>query len=291
MYELIQAGKQSYYLDCPSKIGFYLEEPDKVTLIDSGNDKDAGKKALKTCLDQGWHVTRILNTHSNADHIGGNQVVTARTGCKAFAPGLESAFASYPYLESAFLFGGYPMKPLRNKFLTAPPCECEPLTEDCLPKGLTSLALPGHFFDMVGFCADDGVVFLADCLASEQTLDKYPFSFLYDVKSYLETLDMVADLSASLFVPSHAPAVEDIRPLAQINRDKVLENIDWILRLCRTPMVQEELLKQIFDHFSLSLDFNQYVLVGSTLRSYLAFLYDEGRIKAEFVDNRLLWSI
>jgi hypothetical protein len=37
------------------------------------------------------------------------------------------------------------------------------------------------------------------------------------------------------------------------------------------------------------MDWNQYVLVGSTLRSYLAYLLDQGRLSAEFVENRLLW--
>ena len=37
------------------------------------------------------------------------------------------------------------------------------------------------------------------------------------------------------------------------------------------------------------MNFEQYVLVGSTVRSYLAWLKDEGRIRAEFSDNMLLW--
>ena len=47
MYELIQAGERTYYIDCPSKIGIYRIDDEKVCLIDSGNDKDAGKKVLK----------------------------------------------------------------------------------------------------------------------------------------------------------------------------------------------------------------------------------------------------
>ena len=35
--------------------------------------------------------------------------------------------------------------------------------------------------------------------------------------------------------------------------------------------------------------FEQYVLVGSTVKSYLAWLKDTGRLTALFEDNRLLW--
>ena len=44
MYELIRAGERSYYIECPAKIGVYLAGEGGVYLIDSGNDKDAGRK-------------------------------------------------------------------------------------------------------------------------------------------------------------------------------------------------------------------------------------------------------
>ena len=47
MYELEQIGKQSYYINCPAKIGIYRRNDKDVYLIDSGNDKEAGKKVLK----------------------------------------------------------------------------------------------------------------------------------------------------------------------------------------------------------------------------------------------------
>ena len=40
MYELEQIGKQSYYINCPAKIGIYRRNDKDVYLIDSGNDKE-----------------------------------------------------------------------------------------------------------------------------------------------------------------------------------------------------------------------------------------------------------
>lgn len=54
-------------------------------------------------------------------------------------------------------------------------------------------------------------------------------------------------------------------------------------------MCFEQLLKQLFDDYSLTMTFEQYVLVGSTVRSYLAWLKDSGRLSLEFKDNLLLW--
>ena len=38
------------------------------------------------------------------------------------------------------------------------------------------------------------------------------------------------------------------------------------------------------------MNFEQYVLVGSTVRSYLAWLKDTGRVDAVFEDHMLLWQ-
>lgn len=152
------------------------------------------------------------------------------------------------------------------------------------------LPLPGHFFDMCGFRTDDGVWFLADCLTSETVIEKYHVQFLYDVAGYLETLDKVCTLEGRLFIPAHADAVSDIRPLAEVNRAKVQEILGVVLELCREPVGFEDLLQKVFTHYHLTMDFSQYVLVGSTVRSYLAYLLDKGAVTAIFTENRLLWQ-
>lgn len=289
MYELIRAGERSYYIECPAKIGVYLAGEGGVYLIDSGNDKDAGRKVRQILERNSWKLLGIVNTHSNADHIGGNQYLQRQTGCRVFAAGTEAEFTRNPLLEPSFLFGGCPPKALRHKFLMAQPSGAEDVTAEGFPAELEIIPLPGHFFDMIGIKTPDGTAFIADCLSSEATLGKYGFPFIYDVAAYLDTLERVKALEAELFVPAHAPATGDIGPLADINRDHVLALGEFVLGLCGEPSCFEDILKRSFDQYGLTLDFQQYVLVGSTLRSILAWHLDAGRCEALFCDNRLLW--
>ena len=289
MYELNHITGNSYYIQSPSKMGLVKLNDTDVCLIDSGNDKDAGRKVRQLLDANGWHLTAIYNTHSNADHIGGNQYLQNQTGCRVYAPGIECDLTRHPLLEPAFLYGGYPPKELRHKFLMAKPSDAQELTAACLPEGFEWLPLPGHFFDMVGFRTPDDVVYLADCLSSRETLDKYQIGFLYDVAAYLDTLEKVKTMQAAAFVPAHAQVTEDIAPLAQYNIDKVHEIADHMVELCAEPVMFEELLKKLFDDYGLTLTFEQYVLVGSTVKSYLAWLKDTGHLTALFEDNRLLW--
>lgn len=290
MYELIQVSEQSYYIESPSKIGLVRLGGADVCLIDSGNDKDAGRKVRQILDANGWHLTAIYNTHSNADHIGGNRYLQGQTGCRVYAPGIECEFTRNPILEPSFLYGAFPPKELRHKFLMAQESDAKPLTPEVLPQGFEIILLPGHFFDMVGFRTGDDVVYLADCLSSRETLDKYQITFIYDVAAYLETLERVKTMRARMFVPAHAGAAEDIAPLAQYNIDKVWEIAEKITSLCAEPIGFEALLQKVFEAFGLTMNFEQYVLVGSTVRSYLAWLKDTGKITASFEQNLLLWQ-
>ena len=289
MYELIPVTENSYYVQSPAKIGLVKLGGAEVCLIDSGNDKDAGRKVRQILDAQGWKLTAIYNTHSNADHIGGNKYLQGQTGCRIYAPGIEQAFTQYPVLEPSFLYGGCPCKDLRHKFLMAQGSGAEPLTPGVLPEGFELIPLPGHFFDMVGYRTPDGVVYLADCLSSRETLDKYQIGFIYDVAAYLDTLEKVKTLTARMFVPAHAPAAEEIADLAQYNIDKVWEIAGRILELCGEPLCFETILQRLFAAYQLTMDFQQYVLVGSTVRSYLSWLKDTGKLSAAFEDNLLLW--
>ena len=271
MYELIQVLNNTYYINCPAKIGLYLDVDKGVYLIDSGNDKEAGRKVRQILDKNGWTLRAILCTHSHA-------------------PGIERDFTRHTLLEPALLYGGFPPKALRHKFLMAQESDADELASAELPEGFEIIPLPGHCFEMVGFRTPDDVVFLADCLSSRATLEKYRIGFIYDVQAYLDTLEKVKSLSGAFFVPSHAEACEDVSELAQYNIDTVNEIAGRIKSICTQSVNFEALLKRLFDEYALELSFEQYALVGSTVKSYLAWLMEKGQLKAECKNNMLLWE-
>ena len=287
--ELIQVGEKTYYIKNPTNIGIYKIDEENIFLIDTGNDKEAGRKILKIINEQCWNIQGIINTHSNADHIGGNKFIQDRTNCNIYSYNIEKSFTEYPILESSFLYGGYPFKELRNKFLLAKNSTVINI-DDNLPDGLECFPLKGHFFDMIGIKTSDNILFLADSLFSEETITKYHLFFIYDVKEFLNTLEKLKDMKAKLFIPSHCEATTNIDLLIEINRNKVNEIAETIYSLCKVEMTFEEILKCIFDRYSLTMNMNQYVLVGSTIKSYLSYLHDENKISYEFKDNKMIWK-
>ena len=289
MYELVQVSDSCYYIDSPVKAGLVKTGDNTVCLIDSGNDSSAGKKIKRIIESNGWTLQAIYNTHSHADHIGGNQYLQTQTGCSIYAAGIERDFTVHPILESSYLYGGNPPSELRHKFLFAKESNAKLLTEDTVPSGWDIIPLPGHSFDMVGFRTPDNIVYLADCLSSRETLEKYQISFLTDVEQYLNTLEIVKTIEGNLFIPAHTEPTDNITQLAQYNIDKVNEIADMIADICSTPLMSEQVLKQLFDRYELTMTPEQYVLVGSTVRCYLTWMKESGRLTQEIDRNMLLW--
>lgn len=286
------SGK-TYVARGPSNVGMYDGGGGGAVLIDSGNDDDAGKRLVRACASLGLVPTLVANTHSHADHCGGNAYLQAKTSCGIAAPRTEAAFVECPLLEPSFVWGGYPLAPLRSKFMMAKPSRVtELLDPPCAlgDTGIRVLPLPGHSYAMAGYRTPDSVFFVADALASPVILDKYPIFVLYDVEAELSTLDELARIDADWFVPSHAPPTQDIRPLAAYNREKILAVADFVLESCAVPISPEELLARLPDRFGIELNHTQYALMGSTLRSYLAWLVGRKEIASSVERGRLLFE-
>lgn len=285
--ELIQLGERTYYIKNPTNIGIYKIDDENIYLIDSGNDKDAGKKILKIIEENNWKVKGIISTHSNADHVGGNKVIQDRTNCKIYTKGIEKVITEYPILEPSLLYGAYPFKELRNKFLMAQESKVEEIDNI---EGLEIIEIKGHYFDMIGIKTSDDVYFLGDSLFSEDTINKYHIFFIYNVKEYLETLELLETLEGKLFIPSHVDATNNIKDLINLNRNKINEIISKILEYCKKERTIEEIIKYLFDEYNLVMNVNQYFLNGSTIKAYLSYLKEEEKINYLFKDNIMYWK-
>lgn len=290
MYELVQVGKNTYYIESPAKIGLYRVNENDVYLIDSGNDKNAGRKVRQILEKNNWNLKAIVNTHSNADHIGGNCYLQQQTGCQIFSNGIETAFTKHPILETSFLYGGYPPKDLRHKFLMANESDALDISDKDFPKELEVIHLLGHFFHMIGLRTPDNVVFLADCITSRAVLEKYQITFIYDVAAFLDTLDLIENMEADIYIPAHTEVMTDIKELVSLNRKKVFEVADKLLEFCAEPTNFESILQKVFNEYGLTMNFEQYVLVGSTVRSFLSWLRDNNKADVIFENNMLLWK-
>ncbi len=289
MYEVIDFGKRTHYIDCPAKIGIFNLDGQDVCLIDSGNSKDTAKKILKILNEKGWNLKTVINTHGHADHVGGNAYLQEKTGCEILCRGVDHALTTHTLVNSSYLCGANSPKVCRGKFFYAEPADVKPLTQENLPKGLEMLSADGHSFSQTIIKTTDNAWFMADSFAGRETIEKYGIVFVQNVEKYLESLEMLKTLEGEYFIPSHVAPSSDIKELVMFNIEKTYQVIDDILCFTAEKITFECLIKKLFDKYGLKLDFSQNMLIGSTIKSYLTHLLDGGKIQAVFEDNMQYW--
>lgn len=297
MYEIMNGTNQGKYIVSPSTVGLYIsgeteEGKKKGWLIDTGNDKDAGKKILRSLEGAGIELQGIFLTHHHADHAGGCRMLQNRRGVPAWSKGMEACIAEKPVMETMLLYGGDPPKELRHKFLMAQACGCGDIAKhpEALPGGLEIIDLSGHSPEMTGFRTGDGCIYLADCVADEAMLEKHKMWVVYNVEDYLRTLRRVREMKAEIFIPSHTKPTEDIKGLADLNIEAAQECADMIERLIREPVCGDELIRAVFEEIKMDFSIPQYVLIGSTVRAYLTYLEKNGRAVQETEDGLAVWQ-
>jgi glyoxylase-like metal-dependent hydrolase (beta-lactamase superfamily II) len=287
---LVRLARNTWLVPGPTNIGL-VETASGAWLVDSGNDKESGRKLLRILRERGLTLRGIVNTHSNADHTGGNAYLQGMTGCGIYATEIESAFIRTPTLESGMLWGGFPVKELRSKFFEAKPSNVTGIVSEssCL-EGLRFIPLPGHYLGQIGVMTDDGVLFLGDSLFGERVLEKYKVPFVYDVKAFKASAELIRGTAAELYVPSHGEITTDIGPMIDRNLAAIHRIEETLREILVSKKPFELVLSELCDRFGVRLDCAQYALIGSTVRSFLSYLHYEGRAEYRFENNTMFWT-
>lgn len=292
MFDLIKLTDKTFYIDIPTKIGVYKLDEKRVMLIDSGLNAKTAQRVLDILRENGLEIAFILNTHSHTDHAGGNRYLCETTGCKAYAPEVEDMLIEYSDVEATLVYGGFPCRDFRKKFMNTESSKTYNLSEAPLPEGTEVFPLYGHTAHMVGFKTPDDVYFVADVVNGRHTLEKAKICYVYDIDTQLETLQKLKELDGKLCVPAHTDPTENIAELAQINIENLKEIRQDILNLLKDkPYTTEEITALLCKKYSLKLDFTGLVMVTSTVRSHLVSLRHLGLIDWFIEDYVHYWKI
>jgi glyoxylase-like metal-dependent hydrolase (beta-lactamase superfamily II) len=289
--EIRKIAGQVHYVPNPVNICVVYTK-DSAVLVDSGIDENFARKLCRLLEKP---AKFLINTHSHADHCGGNAFLKDKFSVHVLAPEIERQIIESPILEPFYLFGAAPPKELQTKFLMAKPCRVdetlEPGTLTLQDVTLSIVPLAGHSPNQVGVAVDK-ILFCADALFSKGAIEKYKMFVVYDVKNFLQTLDLLERSKYDFFLPSHGDLTDDITELLNLNR-KVVENVsNEILKLLKTPRTFDELLTKLLNGFNIEVkNLVQYVLYRSTVHAYLSYLLDEGHVERDLVASSLLWRV
>lgn len=295
---LVELAAGVFHLQSGTNVGLIVRDGQGL-LVDTGLDKDAARRAQRVADELGVSLTAVFLTHAHADHFGGAASLQRRAQLCTCAPALEAAMMEHPIIEPLYLFGGAnPIRELHSRFTLAEACRvdhviAEPGPLEVGPFSVEVVALPGHAPNQMGL-AVAGVLFCADALFPNETLEKHRFTFCVDMDATLATLARLPELSYEYFAPGHGPAYrsgEEIAAACAANRARLEEVRELLYSGAAEARDTETLLRYVADHYGLHLrTATSFFLARATVLAALSSLEKAGMVSVIVEGNQLLWQ-
>lgn len=265
-------------------------------LVDTGLDDGHARKLLRGLTELNLTPTGILNTHSHADHHGGNAFILKRfPELKVFAPPLEDAIITHPILEPIGLFGARPPKALQSKFLLAPPSPARLAPEPGLTRiggvSLELIEVAGHASLMYAVRVG-GVLYAADALFGPEALAKHPLVFCQDSALQKEAAARLGALEGvEVTLPGHGDPAEDLPGLVAANLSALERVTDAVRAAVRAGEAGvDDLLARVCDGLGVTMsNAGAVVLNRAVVSAHLTELLERGEVGLRVAGNRLVF--
>ncbi|MFC3860120.1 MBL fold metallo-hydrolase [Deinococcus antarcticus] len=265
-------------------------------LVDTGLDESHARKLLRALEETGLTPVAILNTHSHADHHGGNAFILKRfPELPVYAPPVESAIINDPMLEPLYLFGACPPPELRTRFLLAPPSPAQPIRSGVQRLGGVTVELidvPGHAVQMYAVRVGE-LLYAADALNGPDNLHKHPLIFCVDSVQQKASARKLGELDGiRVVLPGHGEPAADLRALAEVNVEKYGQTTRNVLEAVRQGEATiDELLARVCNDLNIQMsNAPSVVLNRSVISAHLVELQQAGQVTQAVKDNRLLFQ-
>lgn len=292
--EIIQLSQEVYLLPGNVNMALVVGSGKEAVVIDTGQDKDAGRRVKKACETLQVQPVAILNTHAHADHFGGNDFLVRNLALPVYAPPFEASIIENPYLEPVYLVSGAKPPPeLMSKWLLAKP---SPVAHILQP-GILELAgvtvelldTSGHAHTHYAVKVGD-VLIAADAVFGSSVLERYPLPFGQDIAAQIDSAKRVADTGVQLVVPGHGDPDEDVEALVAANLAAFAAAADAIEGAC-LGLTADAVLKEVAAKLELSMtDLPRYYLNRCVVSAYLNYLRENGRLEASLTENEVRWA-
>ncbi|MBB6099169.1 glyoxylase-like metal-dependent hydrolase (beta-lactamase superfamily II) [Deinobacterium chartae] len=294
--ELVTLAPGVHYLPGAVNVVVLEDGQGGALLVDSGSDADHGRRILRALEARGLQLNAVLNTHSHADHYGGNAFLESRcAGLPVFAPPLEEAILRYPLLEPLYLFGARPPQELQNKFLMGNRSEAR-LTPPAGPARIGGVELelievPGHAARMFAVRAGS-VLFASDALFGSEALNKHPLTYCVDSALQKASARKLADLSGvEVVLPGHGEPTTELGALVRSNLASLERTTEAVHAALEDPATPDEVLARVCDRLGVEMkNAAAVVLNRGVISAHLVELLEAGRAASRVEGNRWLWQ-
>lgn len=269
-------------------IPFYGISRQEWILLDSG-PRFVRQELEGYLREQGIRIRAVVCSHAHFDHTENNRYLQTTQGAKIVmsvldagivqdAIALKTCFYSYSRLENE----QYNREMIcKADQIFGPWQQAEKSSMGIQVEGVPFrvLSLPGHAASHVGFVTPDGAAYLADSLFSPDPSGEERLTYMLDWGQALKTMEQVGEYDYERCILAHGGVYDQIRPLAEENRNRFGRMLDGFQELFAGELTQEQLLEKSAGryHFT-SENYEKVCLFERVIRSMTEYLMEQGRI-------------
>ncbi|MGC8620021.1 MAG: MBL fold metallo-hydrolase [Thermoplasmata archaeon] len=277
--EMLKVSGNTYIFPGPTTIGLYLND-NKATIIDTGIDENGIRKIFNYLNEKGISINSVINTHSHADHIGGNAYLEKKGVENFYSSEIESFFIRNTEFLPQYIFGSKAPKFMQNKFLMA---ERTKNVKTMLPDIFKVIDLTGHSWQMIGILTEDDILFCADAFYSENIVLKHPLLFHIDTENFLKKMDEILNMNYKKII-SHGGIINDAERTININKNAIVNIINKIIDSLPNYM------DSIYSSLLMDLNFNspwEFYLNMVPFKSILTYLERNNKVKFSLREGKI----
>ena len=294
--DLIQVKGNTWYLSDWQLIPLYMVDDRRAILLDSGlaQQRENIEQALTKA---GVSLMGIICTHLHTDHAGNVFYFQNKYNIPVALPlgeaglcvnelDLKANFYVFPLNECRQAEDVSSLKGKVNQVILPE----EKMFEFC-GVGFEIVHLPGHSPDHIGIRTPDNVLYVGDALLEGEDLASAKLPYHLSVEMALDSIEQLRKEKADVYLVAHCDVCTSLEFIIDENIQLLKDRCDRIEALINRPMTFSEIQNCVCQEFRmLSSKIRNAELYERSIRSYVEYLWDEGRVRVCAKDGILYYE-
>ncbi len=281
-------------------IGVYrLNDTDSV-LLDSGVSYGHSEtnRLMDTLEDARLNVTAVIATHGHLDHIGNNNNLVKKYGCKVYMYGAE-AYACRDIESLRFQRSLVPFNAISDALEHMTSCVHEfiPPDKDSIDVCGAEFGIvhtPGHSMSHISIITEDNVAMVGDALMTYEEIEKtkipYAMNFDIDFRSKARLLTLECDK----YIISHRGIRDDLKYDVEKNIEYLKHRAEVVLSYIEDGMTYDDIVAAVItcmnikasdrfyfsDIYGMVMPYVQYLEENGFVETW----YDKGYVRYKVTD-------
>ncbi len=279
-------------------IGVYKLDDKNAVMLDSGLSYGHSETniVMSTIEDAGLNIKAIIATHGHLDHIGNNENLVKKYGCKVYMYGAE-AYNCRDKVSLRMQRSLVPMKAVEEEFAHMTSCVHEFIPEDAASIDVFGAKFgivhtPGHSISHIAIITEDNVAMVGDALMTYDEIVKTKIPYAMNFTVDFESKKKLLTLNCDKYIISYRGVRDDLKYDIEKDIEYVKDRAEVMLGYIEDGITYDDILAAVITCMNIKIG-NRYYFseIYSMTMPYVQYLEETGRLEAYYDKGHIRYRV